>query len=297
MHRIHRGNPLSLVLAVLAAAALPAPAVAAATGAAMPAAGLHSWERGNDPAALDAWVHEHLRRADADVARLVAVAGAHTVANTLRPYDDAFNELMLATSQSNVLYGVGATKELRDKAQALTQTANAALTALNLNPAVYRALAAVPRRRTRGRVTTWTARCSSTAWRVWTRTRRRGRRSRPCRTRSPSSVLPSNAPCTMTCARWSPTRRSSTGCRRTILPRTRPMRRATSTSPPIRPTAAPARKFSNSAGVAPEAVPGRRASRLSGERRDSARAARGGARSSHSCSATPPGRTLRWPTR
>jgi len=39
---------------------------------------------------------------------------------------------------------VGATKEFRDKAQALTQTANAAYTALNLNQAVYRALAAVP---------------------------------------------------------------------------------------------------------------------------------------------------------
>jgi thimet oligopeptidase len=144
LHRIHRGNASFLVLAVLAAATLPGLAVAATAGAAMPAGGLHSWERGNDPAALDAWVHEHLRRADADVAHLVAVGGAHTVANTLRPYDDAFNELMLATSQSNVLYGVGATKELRDKAQELTQTANAALTALNLNPAVYRALAAVP---------------------------------------------------------------------------------------------------------------------------------------------------------
>lgn len=143
VRRIHRGNASSRVLALLSAAMLPALAVAAA-GAAMPAAELHAWERGNDPSALDAWVHGHLRRADADVARLVAVGGARTVANTLRPYDDAFNELMLATSQSNVLYGVGATRELRDKAQQLTQTARAALTALNLNQGVYRALAAVP---------------------------------------------------------------------------------------------------------------------------------------------------------
>src|SRR5438034_9217315 len=42
------------------------------------------------------------------------------------------------------MYGVGATKELRDEAQSLTQTANAAYTALNLNQAVYRALATVP---------------------------------------------------------------------------------------------------------------------------------------------------------
>ena len=100
---------------------------------------------GDDPASLDAWVHEHLRRADADVARLVAVKGVRTVANTLRPYDDANNELVLAAAQARLLYGVGATQELRDKAQALTQSANAALTALSLNPPVYRALAALPR--------------------------------------------------------------------------------------------------------------------------------------------------------
>ena len=60
------------------------------------------------------------------------------------PYDDAINELTFATVQSSVLYGVGATSALRDKAQALTQTANAALTALSLNQPVYRALAALP---------------------------------------------------------------------------------------------------------------------------------------------------------
>ena len=105
---------------------------------------LHAWDGGDDPAALERWVHVHIDRADADIAKLTAVEGARTAQNTLRPYDDAFNELTFATSQASVLYGVGATKELRDKAQALTQTANAALTALSLNPAVYHALTAVP---------------------------------------------------------------------------------------------------------------------------------------------------------
>jgi thimet oligopeptidase len=102
------------------------------------------WEGGDAPAVLEAWVQEHLRRADARIARLLAVKGARTVANTQRAYDEAFNEIVLAVAESGVMYGVGATKELRDRAQALTQTANAALTALNLNPGVYRALAAVP---------------------------------------------------------------------------------------------------------------------------------------------------------
>jgi thimet oligopeptidase len=128
-------------------ALLAAPALLTAAPAAPPAPAatdLHAWEAGNDPAALDTWVHAHLQRADAEVAKLLAVKGARSVANTLRPYDDAVNELDLATFQSSVLYGVGATKELRDKAQALTQTANAALTTLNLNQAVYKALAALP---------------------------------------------------------------------------------------------------------------------------------------------------------
>jgi thimet oligopeptidase len=143
IRRSHRGHVLPLVL-VLLSAALPA-AAAAPASAAPPSLRLHAWELGNDPASLDAWVHEHLRRADADVARLVAVKGARTVANTLRVYDDANNELILAAAQAGVLYGVGASKELRDKAQALAQTANQAFTALSLNQAVYRALAAVPR--------------------------------------------------------------------------------------------------------------------------------------------------------
>lgn len=144
--------PLALVLAVVlalsgrsalaAAAATPA---AAAAPPASPTAGLHAWEAGDDPAALDAWVHRHMRQADADVARLVAVKGAHTAANTLRAYDDANNELYLAQAQAQVLYGVGASKALRDKAQALTQEASDAATALSLNQPVYRALAAVPR--------------------------------------------------------------------------------------------------------------------------------------------------------
>ena len=135
-----------LAVLLLASAALPALAAGASAdaGAAAASKDLHAWESGDSPAGLEGWVQGRLRRADADVARLLKAQGARSVANTLRPYDDAVNELLLAVSQSSVMYGVGATKELRDKAQALTQTANAAYTALNLNPEVYRALTAVP---------------------------------------------------------------------------------------------------------------------------------------------------------
>src|SRR4029077_17262769 len=142
--RAPRGHFLPFVVVVLACATVPAWAAGAAPARAAASTELHAWEAGGDPAALEKWVHGHLRRAEVDIARLLAVKSARTVGNTLRPYDDAANELMLSVAQSSVLYGVGATRELRDKAQALTQTANAAFTALNLNQAVYRALAAVP---------------------------------------------------------------------------------------------------------------------------------------------------------
>ena len=89
-------------------------------------------------------MNAHLQRADAAVARLLAVQGPRTVDNTVATYDEALSDLIDTQAQSQVLYGVGATKELRDKAQALTQKASAAATALNLNPAVYKALSAVP---------------------------------------------------------------------------------------------------------------------------------------------------------
>src|SRR5205807_1507266 len=142
--RSPRGRRPPSFAAVVACAMLPACAAAAAPTSAEGEKALHAWEGGDSPAALEAWVQEHLRRADADVARVLGVKGARSVANTLRPYDDAVNELLLAVSQSSVIYGVGATRELRDKAQSLTQTANAAYTALNLNQGVYRALAALP---------------------------------------------------------------------------------------------------------------------------------------------------------
>ncbi len=135
---------LPVGFAVLGAVALPLLAAPQPAPPAAVADALHAWAGGDDPAALDAWVHAHMRRADAQVARLLTVKGRRTVPNTLRAYDEAVNELTFATVQSSVLYGVGATAELRDKAQALTQTANAALTALSLNQPVYRALAALP---------------------------------------------------------------------------------------------------------------------------------------------------------
>ncbi len=139
-HRPARERIWLWCLSWLVAFALPALATAAPP--VTPQA--HSWETGGTPASLQIWVKQHLASSDAAVSRLLAVKGAHTVDNTLLAYDEAAGALFDAQSQSQLLYGVGATKELRDKAQELTQSVAAAVTALNLNQSVYKALAAIP---------------------------------------------------------------------------------------------------------------------------------------------------------
>ncbi len=105
---------------------------------------LHAWYGGNDPAALTAWVNARLAAAQADVDKLTGVTGARTVENTLRPYDDAQNELALAGNEAYLMFAVGDTAELRNAGQAMTAKISSAATDLNLNQKVYRALVEVP---------------------------------------------------------------------------------------------------------------------------------------------------------
>jgi thimet oligopeptidase len=105
---------------------------------------LHAWVQGNDPAVLDAWVDARLAAAQSSVDKLLAVKGNRTIANTLQPYDDAQNQLNVAGDQAYLLYALGDTAALRDKAQALNQKIASVGADLGLNQRVYKALAAVP---------------------------------------------------------------------------------------------------------------------------------------------------------
>src|SRR5215472_1163979 len=105
---------------------------------------VHSWTGGADPAALETWVNARLAAAKADIDKVTAVKGDHTLANTVRPYDDAQNELVLAGYQAYLMYAVGDAAPLRDKGQALVAKVSSVQTELSLNQAVYKALAAVP---------------------------------------------------------------------------------------------------------------------------------------------------------
>ena len=128
---------LSVLVTSLAVSAQNQPAGAAVDP-------LHSWVTVKDPAALDAWVSQRLAAEKADVDKVLAVTGPRTVENTLRPFDDAQNELAIAGNNAGLMYSLADTAVLRDKGQALSSTVSSATTDLSLNQKVYKALAAIP---------------------------------------------------------------------------------------------------------------------------------------------------------
>lgn len=104
---------------------------------------LHLWAGLKGAAETRAWVEAHLAAARAQVAELLAVHGTRTVSNTLVPYDRASWHLRMAGDQSGVMFMVHPLGEVRDAAQALSQSIGAEVVALSLNRGVYAALAAV----------------------------------------------------------------------------------------------------------------------------------------------------------
>lgn len=129
----------ALPVVLLAATAL----VQAQTPAAAPDP-LHGWLAASTPEAFEGWLNQRLAAAKTDVDKLVAVSGPRTVENTLRPFDDAENELTVAGNNAYLLYSLADAAPLRDKGQALLAKVSSASTDLSLNQTVYKALAAVP---------------------------------------------------------------------------------------------------------------------------------------------------------
>ena len=122
------------------------PFVAAAQGNAAPTKSdpLHAWVQAKDPAQLEAWVNERIGSEKAMIEKLIAVKGPRTIENTLRPYDEANNQLAIAGNNSYLLYSLADAAPMRDMGQAMTAKVSTAATELSLNQAVYKALAAVP---------------------------------------------------------------------------------------------------------------------------------------------------------
>jgi Zn-dependent oligopeptidase len=104
---------------------------------------LHIWVGKLDRPAAEKWVGEHLAREQKYVDELLATKNPRTIENTLRPFDNAQNELGVAGSEAYLMYAVAPQKEVRDAGQALAQQIQQANTVLYLNQDVYRALASV----------------------------------------------------------------------------------------------------------------------------------------------------------
>src|SRR6516165_8851643 len=105
---------------------------------------LHAWTVAKDPAALQSWVNERLAAEKADLDKLLAIKGSRTVENTLRPFDDAQNELAIAGNNAFLLYSLADAAPMRDMGQKLSEVVSAANTDLALNQQVYKALTAIP---------------------------------------------------------------------------------------------------------------------------------------------------------
>jgi thimet oligopeptidase len=99
---------------------------------------------GNNPEAFESWINRRLDDEKRSIDKLLAVTGPRTIENTLRPYDDAQNQLALASNNAFLLYSLAGQAGLRDKAQALTVKVSSANSDLSLNQGVYKALAAIP---------------------------------------------------------------------------------------------------------------------------------------------------------
>jgi len=104
---------------------------------------LHIWVGKLDRPAAEKWVGAHLTQEQKYVDVLLAVKGLRTIENTLRPFDDAQNELTVAGAEAYLMYAVASQKEVRDAGQSLAQQVQEVATALSLNQDVYRAVSAV----------------------------------------------------------------------------------------------------------------------------------------------------------
>src|SRR6516225_8101993 len=104
---------------------------------------VHLWVGKLNGANVEKWTGEHLTQEQKYVDELLAVKGPRTIENTLRPFDNAQNELALAGFQAILMNGLAPEKEVRDAGEAMAQTVQEASNALELNQDVYKALAAL----------------------------------------------------------------------------------------------------------------------------------------------------------
>jgi thimet oligopeptidase len=139
-------RPSTLARAVLLALLVPMLAVAATAPAkpAAPASDTAPVYTGKPTGAAFATIQKsRLERAKVQVAKLLAVKGPRTIANTLVPYDEAARLLYMANAQSGLMQEVHPDKATRETAEKASQELSAYVTELSLNHQLYEAIAAL----------------------------------------------------------------------------------------------------------------------------------------------------------
>ena len=86
---------------------------------------------------------DRITKAKGEIAKMLAVKGKRTVANTLRPYDDAALWLDAAGSQASLIENVHPDSAIRAAAEKISQDVSAYGTEISLNRGVYDALSAM----------------------------------------------------------------------------------------------------------------------------------------------------------
>src|SRR5262249_4098412 len=97
----------------------------------------------SDAASLRAIVEGRIARARQSLDRLLAVKGARTAENTLRPYDDILAELDTADTESGLLAGVHPDENVRRAGDELDRRVQALTSEIQLRTDVYAALSAI----------------------------------------------------------------------------------------------------------------------------------------------------------
>jgi len=101
------------------------------------------WINKPDVATFEKIENEHLQLGQQAIDQILRVKGAHTIENTLVPYDEVVHQYNTAGYFSVLMQQVHPDAKFRDSATAMTSKVGAASSSLALNQGVYHALAAM----------------------------------------------------------------------------------------------------------------------------------------------------------
>jgi thimet oligopeptidase len=131
------------IVAILLYLAVAVPLAPAAQSSQTGASSAPFWTGMADAAAFQRATDARLAHGRELLDRVVAIKGARTVDNTLRPFDDVLLEIDAVSSQAGLIQAVHPDERIRQIAEQVSQKAGTFATELSLNRGVYEALEGV----------------------------------------------------------------------------------------------------------------------------------------------------------